>query len=767
MSTYRGCILSMSFLDDLNKAQLEAVKAVNGPAMIIAAAGSGKTRALTYRIAYLISLSVRPQEILALTFTNKAANEMKNRIINLVGPDSQYVWMGTFHSIFARILRSEAESIGFGRNFTIYDTDDSHSSVKNVMNSLGIAHQQFNPHAVRARISGAKNQLVTPKKYKELAKDIFEEKAAKVYEEYEKKLKLSNAMDFDDLLVKPIELFERYSKILEKYQHRFKYILVDEYQDTNRAQYVLIKLLAQKHCNICVVGDDAQSIYAFRGADIRNILDFEKDYPDCKIFRLEQNYRSTKNILAAADGVIKNNREQIPKNLWAENSKGDLVTILECEDDKDEGHKILHRIQEDSIKYKLDLNDFAILYRTNAQSRSLEDSLRRAGIPYTIVGGIEFYKRKEIKDILAYLKVIVNSNDEESLLRIMNYPSRGIGETTIRKLQEYARKYRLSLYQTFSKIQDIPALQAKLKTTLITFGNFLRKYIQLKKEMSASELARALVDELGILKTLKEEATAESIARWENIQELLSALTEYCADHPQCKLENFLEEVSLIADVDTWDDKRNVVTLMTLHSAKGLEFPVVFITGLEEGLFPLYTSALDRTELEEERRLFYVGITRTMRKLYLTYTRIRYRFGDITFPTCSRFIDEIDPSLTQIDGKRNKPLEKEKRSNDFVFDVIEEYSVVRRVNGRKRKKESEHKQDFSLSSSTLTNSLLTRNNNNRTIRVGTKVGHETFGIGQVIDISGKGGNAKAIVVFETSGKKHLLLKYAKLKVLSF
>ncbi|MEK7671775.1 MAG: 3'-5' exonuclease, partial [Bacteroidota bacterium] len=465
-----------------------------------------------------------------------------------------------------------------------------------------------------------------------------------------KRLKANNAMDFDDLLLKPLELFQKHREILERYQWRFRCLMVDEYQDTNRVQYKLIKELASLSKNVCVVGDDAQSIYAFRGADIRNILEFEKDYPEAKVFRLEQNYRSTKTILAAADSVIKNNVDQIQKTLWTDNAEGEHITLTICDDDREEGFKIVQKIEEESHKRKLDLKDFAVLYRTNAQSRSIEDALRRNGIPYIIVGGVAFYKRKEIKDVLAYLRVVANPKDTESILRIINYPTRGIGETTSEKIQKFAREQNVSLFDALASEKLSEAIPERMLKAVRRFAMLLRKYIKLKDEVSVSELARMLVDEIGILQDYKEENTMESLTRRENVMELLSALSEFNDLRPDAGLDGFLQEVSLVSDVDQAEFGRNAVTIMTLHAAKGLEFPVVFITGLEEGLFPLSNSMLDRKELEEERRLFYVGITRAMKKLYLLYALTRYRFGEFTYSVKSRFLDEIDESLVVTEG---------------------------------------------------------------------------------------------------------------------
>jgi DNA helicase-2/ATP-dependent DNA helicase PcrA len=750
---------SMSFLNDLNPPQREAVEAVDGPVMIVAGAGSGKTRALTYRVAHLVSLGVRPYEILALTFTNKAANEMKSRIIDLVGLKSREVWMGTFHSIFARILRVEAEKIGYGKNFTIYDSDDSLSVVKGAMSSLGLSQQQFSPHAIRSRISLAKNHMMSPKEYGKIASDLFEEKAAAVYEHYERTLRANNAMDFDDLLVRPIELFEKSPKTLEKYQYRFKHILVDEYQDTNRAQYVLIKMLGNLHRNLCVVGDDAQSIYAFRGADIRNILDFEKDYPDCKIFRLEQNYRSTRTILAAADEIMKNNRDQIKKNLWTENPQGDQITLLETDDEKEEGYQVAQKILRESGRLKLDLKDFAVLYRTNAQSRSLEDALRRNGIPYVIVGGTEFYRRKEVKDVLAYLKVVVNPKDDESLLRVINYPYRGIGETTVRKIRASAERRKETILETISQADSLVGINERTKKQILEFSELIKKYVSLRESISASELARTLVDQLGILSDFKKDGTPEAMSRWENVQELLSALTEFSREKSDGTLSSFLEEVSLISDVDKWESERNAVTLMTLHSAKGLEFPVVFITGLEEGLLPLYPSEIEHAELEEERRLFYVGVTRTMKKLYLSCVRSRIRYGDVTFPVRSRFVDEIPHEILSVERKGARQRERVGLTSEKSF-------LGSEVDFRSRRRERipAIDLDFDQGRANVHDGFEEADRTWSSLKVGCIVEHEMFGRGQVLGLSGRGDSAKAVVHFEDAGTKHLMLKYANLRV---
>ena len=722
--------------------------------MIVAGAGSGKTRVLTYRVAYLLSRGVKAESVLALTFTNKAAQEMKGRIAALVGHASSALWMGTFHSMCARVLRAEAQRLGYERNFTIYDSDDSLALIKAVMNDRGFSQQQFSPSAIRSRISLAKNSFVSPQKMREADLDLLTERTASVYEDYTRRLKKSNAMDFDDLLLKPLDLFSAHPDILERYQYRFKYLMVDEYQDTNRVQYRLINTLAALQRNICVVGDDAQSIYAFRGADIRNILDFERDYPECRVFRLEQNYRSTKTILALAGSVIRHNVDQLQKTLWTANADGEPVVLDVCEDDREEGRRVVMHIEDQIRKNKLALNDFAILYRTNAQSRTIEDALRRQPIPYIIVGGIAFYKRKEIKDVLAYLRAIANQRDDESLLRVINTPVRSIGETSVKKIRVYASNHALSLFEALGHLGLSEQLSERVHRGVKEFYGLITKYAALRQEMSVGELTRSLIDEIGILRNLKEEGTAEALARRENILELVSALSEFTDLHPGARLEEFLEEVALIADVDTADFGRNAVTLMTLHAAKGLEFPVVFITGLEEGLFPIASASDERSELEEERRLLYVGITRAMHRLFFSCAVRRYRFGVLSLSARSRFLEELDDTLLVFHGSNTAPLPRERRHG------VEETRVAPRTPARPAPARAQPQRtvidampDYETESQAVPE-----------LGVGTGVVHETFGAGRIVAIDGKGDNARAVVDFESVGRKHLLLKFAHLKL---
>ena len=741
----------MSFLKELSEVQREAAQTLNGPVMIIAGAGSGKTRVLTYRIAHLMSCGVPPYEILALTFTNKAANEMKERIRRLVGEKAQDLWMGTFHSMFARILRREAVHLGFTQAFTIYDTEDSLGVIKRSMESLSISTQIVNPQAVRSRISTAKNQMVPPAEYASIASDLMDQQVAKIYAEYERRLRRSNAMDFDDLLLRPLELFERYPDILTKYQHRFKFFLVDEFQDTNRAQYAVTRTLASRFRNICVVGDDAQSIYAFRGADIRNILDFAKDYSDCKTFRLEENYRSTKRILAAADRLIGYNVDRLKKTLWTRNAEGEMITRLSCADDRDEAQHIVHAIGEEVRSRGVDLKDIAVLYRTNAQSRGLEDALRRSGIPYEIVGGVRFYERKEIKDVLAYLRLLVNEGDDESLQRVINYPTRGLGDVSLEHLRTVAEKKNLPLYKALPLMRDHPSVTERARRSFIEFHTLIEKYRSLRSGMSLSEVTRALVDELGVLRHYKEEGTPESIARWENVQELLSAITEFADSKDDATLESFLEEVALVSDIDIWEGVKNVVTLMTLHSSKGLEFPVVFITGLEEGLLPFSSSTLDRTALEEERRLAYVGMTRAKTKLYLTHAKMRYRFGEPSYQTASQFLTEIGDDHVEVLESRTA----------FRKSTLDSWG-----NGRRRASKAASWKAESVSDGFQPDPFPDYESESQEvieIKRGSLVVHEVFGKGKVIEVSGGGEMRKASVRFESVGVKNLVLKFAKLR----
>jgi DNA helicase-2/ATP-dependent DNA helicase PcrA len=736
-------------MNTLNPEQREAVENIEGPSMIIAGAGSGKTRVLTFKIAHLIESGISPFEILALTFTNKAASEMRSRISKLVRSSHDMIWIGTFHSMFARILRIEAGNLGFTRNFTIYDSDDSVTLIRQIMTNNKIPADNPTPKSIHSAISNLKNKLILPGEFSQMAKTPFERKVEAVYEDYQKQLFKNNAMDFDDLLLKPIELFNKYPEILEKYQDKFKFILVDEYQDTNKAQYLIVKMLSSKYRNITIVGDDAQSIYKWRGAEIQNIFDFQEDFIECKIFRLEQNYRSTQKILSIADCVIKKNKRQMKKNLWTRNTEGDKIHLIETMTDRDEAYRITRYIYEEMQKRKLNFKDFVILYRTNAQSRVLEDALRQNSIPYIIIGGIRFYQRKEIKDVLANFKIIVNPKDNESLLIVLNQKE-GIGKTTIDNLNIIAEANDLRLLEVLKNINEYSNFSVKIKNMLVNILNFIHKYQYLKDEVSLPELASGVIDEIGILKSLKAENTLESEERISNIQELLSAVAEFNDTRDEPTLEAFLQEVSLVADIDDLDEKKNAVTLMTIHSAKGLEYPVVFITGLEEGLFPISTSTLYEDELEEERRLFYVAITRAMNKLYISFANQRYRHGLQSYQMKSRFLKEVLEDFKEdhfiYDGlkiftSKKKEANKYSRQDSPVAIRYEYYK-------EKKKYREEFPEDDKFPD----------------IKEGVSVDHNTFGKGTVISVSGKGLDKRAEIYFESAGLKKIVLKYAKMRV---
>ncbi|NIR51964.1 UvrD-helicase domain-containing protein [candidate division KSB1 bacterium] len=720
-------------LDSLNPVQREAVKSTEGPVLILAGAGSGKTRVLTYRVAYLIQCAgIDPAKILAVTFTNKAAQEMSERILKLTGGAGKGAWIGTFHATCARILRMEGHHLGYDRNFSIFDKEDQQRFIRDIMKEMNISTKEYPPEQIVSRISGAKNSLVSPTEYKSLAYKPFDETVSAVYINYQKRLKENNIMDFDDLLINPILVFDQQQQVLEKYQRKFNYILVDEFQDTNRAQYLLLQRLVAKHRNLCVVGDDDQSIYRWRGADIQNILNLEKDFPDCKVFNLEQNYRSTKHILDAANSVVANNLFRREKALWTTKELGNKVTILEVDNAFTESLMVLNIIQEELSNHARDFSDFAVLYRTNAQSRILEDGLRTAGIPYRVVGGIRFYERKEIKDVLAYLRLFCNPHDSVSFKRIINFPLRGIGERSVKRIEDFARHHSISLLEAAARVEEIPSISPRIRNSISEFYALINKYASLKNEFSPRELTQALVEEIGILRTLKEIGTEESFNRVENVRELLSAVAVKTSNG--ATLDDFLEEVTLITDIDSWDNQSNAVALMTLHSAKGLEFPTVFIAGLEEGLFPLSRTFLDEDDLEEERRLFYVGATRAQENLYLSWAENRVLYGENVNNLPSRFLDEIEPEFVV---RKNLTSSQRNRFSDAEY--------------RHRKKvEAEPTYDD-----------YTPN-----LYVGCEVGHELFGVGRITRMEGRGQNAKVTVDFYENGTKKLVVKYANLQVIS-
>ncbi len=726
--------MTIDLLQDLNPAQQEAVTYESGPLLVLAGAGSGKTRVLTYRIAYLIGVKgVKPWNVLAVTFTNKAAGEMKERVGKLLGRTGTDVWMSTFHSWCARVLRREADALGYTRNFSIYDDDDRKSVIKRCMEELNIPTKSLSPDAAGNRISAAKDKLIGWENFSKQTQDFFEENVAKIYRLYQTKLREANALDFDDLIMKTVELFQNQPHVLKSYQDRFQYVLVDEYQDTNHAQYVLVNQVASGSRNLCVVGDEDQSIYGWRGADINNILDFEKDYPDAKIIKLEQNYRSTQVILDAAGAVVKNNFRRKGKTLYTHIPGGEKVGLMILENEYHEAEAVVggirHLIRNDDYS----LSDFVILYRTNAQSRVLEQRLRDSGIPYVIVGGLRFYERKEVKDILAYLRILVNPRDDLSLKRIINVAGRGIGAKTIAKMESFSSGRNVSLFEALRQIELVEAIPTRLRKTITDLVDMLDGFATLKDQLPIDRLTETVAEKTGYMDELRRQKTIEAENRMENVSELVNATAEFAerAEHPS--LEAFLEEVSLITDIDTWDSSRDAVTLMTLHAVKGLEFRVVFITGLEEGLFPLSRCLEDPDELEEERRLFYVGMTRARERLFLSYAYRRKRFADMT-NLKSRFVDEIPQDLL----------------------IVEDH--VHQMAGDLPEMDLDRAETFFPDGESDYESLL---------RPGTRVLHPHWGEGQILHREGAGENLKLIVSFRGGFRKKLLAKYANLEILGF
>ena len=728
----------MSLLKCLNAVQRQAVENINGPNLILAGAGSGKTRVLTHKIGFLIQRKkVNPEHILAMTFTNKAANEMKDRVEALLNFPLDKMWIGTFHSLFARILRRNCEKLGFQANFAIYDEADQMALVKSIIAEKSIAPQQIDAKSIRSKIKFIKNANIPPEHLRLSSSSISDDLFCDMFYAYQNRLQQNNAMDFEDLLLKAIDLFKLFPSVLEFYQTKFHYILVDEYQDTNRLQYELIKLLSEKHHNISVVGDDDQSIYRWRGAEIKNILDFENDYPDCSIFRLEQNYRSTANILNIAHSIISHNRNRMEKELWTKKEAGEKITFILANDATEEASAITHKIEHEIQKNELSFSDFAILYRTNAQSRAIEEVLKNRGISYVVVGGIRFYERKEIKDILAYLRILVNPDDGISVRRSINYPARGIGETTIKKLEQFASEQHISLFHALKKVDEIEAIAPRTKNTITAFYHLIEKYINLiqKGDISIAELASSLIGELGILTIFKQEGSVESLNRIDNIRELINGINDFIQRNPDLSLEHYLENVALITDVDNWDTRANAVSLLTLHSAKGLEFPVVFITGLEEGLFPLSRQMSSDEDLEEERRLFYVGATRAREKLYLSSALNRYKYGETTTGTISRFLNEIDKSLIDVEEHLHS-----RRTNSYQHSPRRK--KVYKFNQGEEKEATDKK-----------------------FRPGILIKHPTFGKGVVRTVKGNDPDMILNILFEEVGAKSIVLKYCKLEIL--
>ena len=730
------CIPMNSLLTGLNKEQQQAVQHTEGPLLILAGAGSGKTKVLTVRVAYLLAQGVNPYEILAITFTNKAAKEMKSRVEGLVGDVANRIWLSTFHSFCAKFLRFEIDSfLGYNSNFTIYDTSDSQAVIKAALKALNLDDKYYPVGAMIAAISDAKNQLLFASDFRKQARDFYQQKVADVFEYYERELRKNNALDFDDLLLVAVKLLQSNAAVLDKYSHRFRYVMIDEYQDTNHAQYLLAKLLASHWKNIAVVGDADQSIYAWRGADIQNILDFEKDYPNCTSIKLEQNYRSTKIILDAANAVIDNNEGRPEKNLWTDKTEGAKIQHFTAQSEHEEAAFIGDTIAKKHDIHDVPYGDMAILYRTNAQSRVLEEALIKRALPYTMVGGTKFYDRKEIKDVLAYLRVLYNPFDDLSLLRIINVPKRSIGATTVAKLQEYARANGTSLFMTLTQLHLIDSIKGKTKDKLEEFGILIFTLVSEMENRTVLDILESILDRTGYLAQLEESTDPQDQARAENIGELLSVAKDFQDTNPSGTVEDFLEQVALVNDVDSFEQEEAKVTLMTLHAAKGLEFPIVFLCGLEEGLFPHSRTLMNPEEIEEERRLAYVGITRAEKELYISNATTRTVFGRTSSYLPSRFIDEIPEEL--VDGLRAK----RKVPDDIKRHVPQHMSVTSRP---------------------VTKPIV-RNEVIADWKVGDTAIHSKWGNGKVINVTGEGAGMKLTIEFPTQGVRVVMAKFAPVK----
>ena len=730
------CIPMNSLLTGLNKEQQQAVQHTEGPLLILAGAGSGKTKVLTVRIAHLLAQGVNPYEILAITFTNKAAKEMKSRVEGLVGDVANRIWLSTFHSFCAKFLRFEIDSfLGYNSNFTIYDTSDSQAVIKAALKALNLDDKYYPVGAMIAAISDAKNKLLFASDFRKQARDFYQQKVADVYEYYERELRKNNALDFDDLLLVAVKLLQSNATVLDKYSHRFRYVMIDEYQDTNHAQYLLAKLLASHWKNIAVVGDADQSIYAWRGADIQNILDFEKDYPNCTSIKLEQNYRSTKIILDAANAVIDNNEGRPEKNLWTDKIEGAKIQHFTAQSEHEEAAFIGDTIAKKHDIHDVPYGDMAILYRTNAQSRVLEEALIKRALPYTMVGGTKFYDRKEIKDVLAYLRVLYNPFDDLSLLRIINVPKRSIGATTVAKLQDYAREKGTSLFMTLTQLHLIDSIKGKTKEKLEEFGILIFTLVSEMEDKTVLDILESILDRTGYLAQLEESTDPQDQARAENIGELLSVAKDFQDTNPSGTVEDFLEQVALVNDVDSFEQEEAKVTLMTLHAAKGLEFPIVFLCGLEEGLFPHSRTLMNPEEIEEERRLAYVGITRAEKELYISNATTRTVFGRTSSYLPSRFIDEIPEEL--VDGLRAK----RKVPDDIKRHVPQHMSVTSRP----------------VTKPIVRNEVITD------WKVGDTAIHSKWGNGKVINVTGEGAGMKLTIEFPTQGVRVVMAKFAPVK----
>lgn len=768
----------VNYLDKLNEPQRAAVQQIEGPVMIVAGAGSGKTRVLTYRIAYMLEQGVDAFNILALTFTNKASKEMRERIHSVVGNEARNLWMGTFHSIFARILRIESEKIGYPRNFTIYDTDDAKSLIKSIVAEMKLDDKVYKPAQILGRISAAKNALIKAAAYNQDAENSANDESSgrprlgAIYSAYEARCFKAGAMDFDDLLMKTHELLHNHPDVLNKYQHMFKYVMVDEFQDTNHAQYSIIRMLSNVYQNIAVVGDDAQSIYAFRGATIKNILNFHKDFPDTKVFKLEENYRSTQTIVNAANSIIKQNRDQIEKKVFTQNESGDRIRVFRALTDNEEGKMVASAIFQDKMNKHLNNKDFAILYRTNAQSRSLEEALRKMNIPYKIYGGLSFYQRKEIKDLLAYFRVIINPNDEEALKRVINYPTRGIGKTTLDHLTILASEHNKSWFE----IMEIAHQYGLKSANLLTDFTLMIRSFQTMLLKPAYEVAMHVAKQSGLLKSLYDDKTVEGIARYENIEELLNGIKEFSIEEAVDDdavlrgntLPDYMQDIALLTDADRDnDDDNDKVVMMTIHGSKGLEFKYVHIVGLEENLFPSQLSLHSRQELEEERRLFYVALTRAEKKLTLSFATSRFRFGTMVNCEPSRFLTEIDPQYMIVEGMSSSSQATEQRK-PYQMSTYTRKPAQASTKTEPTPTVSVPKNFKPITKATPQAQQSIDPNfvgdDTSLLAVGMNVDHQRFGNGTVIVMEGLGDNRKAQIDFGPQGKKMLVLKFAKLKI---
>lgn len=772
-----------TYLEQLNEPQRAAVLQKDGPMIIIAGAGSGKTRVLTYRIAHLMKEGVDSFNILSLTFTNKAAREMKERIGGVVGySEAKNLWMGTFHSVFSRILRSESDRLGYPSNFTIYDSQDSVRLISTIIKEMKLDRDRYKPKQILSRISSFKNSLITVRAYfknadlQEADLEASRPRVGDIYKAYVERCFKAGAMDFDDLLLRTNELLTRFPEVLAKYQNRFKYIMVDEYQDTNHSQYLIVRALADRFQNICVVGDDSQSIYSFRGANINNILNFQKDYPDVKTFKLEQNYRSTSNIVEAANSVIDKNKTKLDKEVWTANDAGESIKIMRTISDGEEGRFVAQSIWENKMNNQLTNDSFAILYRTNAQSRAMEDALRKKDIKYKIYGGISFYQRKEIKDLLSYLRMLINPNDEEALKRIINYPPRGIGATTIDKLAIAANHYKKSIFDILLNLDKVDLkINAGTKTKLANFTRMIQRFQIDAQKMNAFEIADLVVKQTQLVKDLQKDGTPEGVNKVENIQELLNGIKDFITDKIEtgddASLPIFLEDVALATDFDSENDDTPMVSLMTIHLSKGLEYPYVYIVGLEESLFPSGMSMNTRSELEEERRLFYVALTRAEKVAYLTYAQTRYRWGKLTDGEPSRFLEEIEPKFVEHlapkvpDALANKFIDASMFDDDSPKNIRFQKPIQKKRKEFLAKKEKPNTIPLKSKMKKVSDVSASINLFDGEIVIGNFVEHNRFGTGEVIALEGKGPNKKAEIKFGTVGKKKLLLQFAKLKVI--